>query len=111
MAGIKVTTNIAPLMRKVSSQAFTRGKLALASQIGADSNRFVPRKSNHLRESQVIASDGSFVQWGAAYANRQYHAPLGWHYSTPGTGPHWDEVAKGRYMKSWTKAFVKGCGL
>lgn len=114
MAGIKVMTNIAPLKRKVSQSAFNRGRVLMASQIGADTNRFVPKgppEAGTLRNSQVIAIDGAFVQWGTPYGDRQYYAPAGWQYTTPGTGPHWDELAKQRYLNSWTKAFVKGCGL
>jgi hypothetical protein len=59
----------------------------------------------------VIAIDGSFVQWNEPYASRQFNAPAGWHYTTPGTGPRWTETAKAKYMNSWKKAFVKGADL
>ena len=111
MAGIKVEADIVKLERKISPQAFLKGQRALANQFGADTNRFVPKKRGSLRSSQVIASDGSNVQWVSPYAHRQFMAPNGWHYSTPGTGPRWTDVAKNSYMSKWTNAFKKGAGL
>jgi len=111
VSGIKIETNLVKLDRKVSAQAFQRGRFAMANQVGADSNRFVPRKHGALRSSQVIASDGSSVQWVSPYAHRHFTAPGGWHYSTPGTGPRWTDKAKSAYMGKWTKAFMKGAGM
>lgn len=108
---IKVETNIAKLTRKISPQAFNFGRLTLANQVGMDSNKFIPKKTGALRRSQVIAIDGSFIIWNATYANPQYYASGSWYYSTPGTGPRWDQVAKNRYMGAWKKAFLKGAGL
>lgn len=108
---IKVETNIARLTRKVSAQAFQRGRFAMANQVGMDSNKFIPKKTGALRRSQVIAIDGSFISWNATYAKPQYHTSGGWHYSTPDTGPRWDQVAKNRYMGAWKKAFLKGASL
>ncbi|WP_179394727.1 minor capsid protein [Lacticaseibacillus absianus] len=114
MTGIKVTTNVARLRKKVSPASFRAGQRALASQVGMDSNRFVPKgppQAGHLRSSQVIAADASFVSWMAPYAARQFDAPAGWRYTTPGTGPKWTEVAKAKYTDSWIKALMKGAGL
>lgn len=114
MAGIKVMTNTTRLRHKISPAAFLAGRRALANQVGMDSNRFVPKgppNAGALRNSQVIAMDGSFVSWVMPYAHRQLTAPAGWNYTTPGTGPHWTDSAKQQYMSSWTKAFTKGSGL
>lgn len=114
MAGIKVTTNLARLRHKVGPSAFKAGQRALANQVGMDSNRFVPKgppNAGTLRSAQVIAADGSFVSWNAPYAHRQFTAPAGWNYTTPGTGPRWTELAEAKYMDSWKKVFIKGADL
>jgi hypothetical protein len=110
----KVTTNLVKLHQKISKPAFQRGRMAMANQIGMDSNRFVPKgppDAGRMRQSQLIASDASSISWITPYAHRQFTAPAGWRYTTPGTGPHWTDAAKVRYMGSWTKAFKKGAGL
>lgn len=111
MAGATVRVNFRGMDAKISKSAFTRGRRAMANQMGADMNQFVPRKSGHLRASQTIATDGSFVQWNAVYAHRHFNAPGGWKYTTGGTGPHWDEPAESRFKDSWTNAFVRGAGI
>ena len=108
---VKVQTNLVKIKSKISPQAFNFGRLALANQVGMDSNKFIPKKTGALRRSQVIAVDGSFIIWNATYAGRQYHAPGGWDYTTTGTGPRWDQVAKVRYMGAWKRSFLKGAGL
>lgn len=114
MAGIKVRTNTVRLRHKVSPAAFKNGRRALANQIGMDTNRLIPKgppNAGALRSSQVIAMDGTYIQWMMPYANRQYNAPAGWTYTTAGTGPRWVETAKARYIDSWKNALVKGAGL
>lgn len=103
--------NDAGLRRKISAQAFQRGMVVLANQAAADMNHFVPYKNGHLSGSSNIASDGSQIQWRSPYAHYQWVGGIGWHYTTPGTGPKWDERAKGMYMSKWQHAFVKGAQL
>lgn len=83
---------------------------ALANQILADSNRFVPMKDGDLRTATSIAIDGSEITYHMKYAHYQYANQFK-NYTTPGTGPHWDEKAKGMFMKDWKKAYVGGLGL
>ncbi|WP_125703701.1 minor capsid protein [Lacticaseibacillus daqingensis] len=111
---IKVQTNIIKIHKKLSKSAFQRGRRALANQVGADSNRFVPAgppQKYNMRKKQLIAADSSSVTWLVPYAHRQYYAPAGWTYTTPGTGPKWVEVAKTKYMGKWVNAFKKEAGL
>lgn len=114
MAGITVHVDLSGARRKLSKGALQRGKIALAQQAGADMNQFVPAgppNKGHLRNTQVIAADGKNITWNTPYAHRQFTAPGGWQYTTPGTGPHWDLKAKGQYGAAWVTAFKKGMGL
>lgn len=114
MPHIRVDTNFVKLNYKISQQNFANGQRAMANQVGMDSNRFVPAgppQKGTLRKSQIIAMDGSYVQWMAPYARRQFYAPGGWKYSTPGTGPNWTDKAKSLYIGGWTRAFMKGARL
>ncbi|WP_203624641.1 minor capsid protein [Lacticaseibacillus sp. 866-1] len=109
--GFSVQVNDRGLKRKLSRQGFQRGMVVMANQAAADMNQFVPKKNNHLRSSSVVASDGSRIHFIEPYAHRQWVGGVGWHYTTPGTGPKWDERAKGIYMSKWQHAFVKGAQL
>ena len=108
---LDVQVDSSRLMRKFNPTAFKRGQFALASQASADMNQFVPMKKGYLRKSNVIPRDGSYIEYTMPYSNRMLHGDPGWHYSTPGTGPRWDKVAKARYIEKWERAFVKGAGL
>jgi hypothetical protein len=58
--------------------------------------RYVPFSGNtgrvHLRENVIITPDS--ITFNSPYASRQYYGSQTgkeWHYTTPGTGPYWDE--------------------
>ncbi|MFD1411516.1 minor capsid protein [Lapidilactobacillus gannanensis] len=107
--GVKVDSS--RLMRKLNPVAFKRGRFALATQASADMNQFVPMKEGYLRKSNIIPRDGSYIEYTMPYSSRMFYGDPGWQYTTPGTGPRWDNVAKARYMGNWKRAFVKGAGL
>lgn len=111
MSDARVQIDLRGVDRKISNQAFRRGRIAMASQMAADMNRFVPLKNSYLRKSGIPVADGSLIIWNSVYAHRQFTAPPGWHYTTPGTGPHWDQKAKQAYGKQWTETFARGAGL
>ena len=111
MGDISINVNFDGITRKISDANFLRGQKAMASQIAADVTQFVPKKKNHLRESQVIAKNGEAIIWNSVYASRQFNAPPGWHYSTPGTGPRWNRRARAQYRDSWKQAFMRGAGI
>lgn len=110
MGSIKTKIDLRGVDKRISPQAFQRGRVAMVSQIAMDTNRFVPLKSEHLRNSEVIDPRGEYLEWNAKYAHYQYTAPGGWHYSTPGTGPAWYEKAKSLYLSRWVDVFKKGSG-
>lgn len=108
---IQVDVDLSGIYDKLGPQAVIRGRRILANQAAADMNQFVPAKSHALRMSVSIGIDGSSIHYNTPYAHRHFKAPGDWNYTTPGTGPRWDEKAKGIYMSDWVKAFTKGAGL
>ena len=103
-----VEINLDRVMTRLSDQALQRGRYALASQALADMNQYVPKRESNLRTAVSIGLDGAEIIYNMPYAKAQFYAPGGWDYTTPGTGPRWDEKAKGIHMESWRKAFIKG---
>lgn len=104
---VNITVDLGVAKSKTSSQAQRRGQYALANQTLADMNRFVPMKEAVLRQSATIAIDGSAVYYNTPYANRMFNYYMH-NYTTPGTGPRWDNKAKGIHMDDWKRAYVKG---
>ena len=104
----KVDIDLGGVYSKLSPQAVTSGKRMLAGQAMADMNQYVPAKSHVLRLSVSIGIDGSSIHYNTPYARRHFYAPGDWNYTTPGTGPRWDEKAKGIHMSDWEKAFRNG---
>lgn len=83
---------------------------ALAEQILADSEKFVPMLTDNLRESGRVVQGESgtmYVVWDTVYALYQWYGIRadGSHpvhnYTTAGTGKQWVEVAKGQYGDRW----------
>ena len=111
---VQVNINITGVRRKLSPQAQQQGQRALANQALADMNQFVPADETALRQSATIATDGSAVNYNTPYAKEQFYGRVGKggypvrNYTTPGTGPRWDEKAKSIHMKDWEDAFKKG---
>jgi len=110
-----VKVELEGIRSKLSPQAMLSGRRALANQMLADMHRFVPKKDNNLRMAVSIAPDGSEIIYSMPYAKAQYYGTNGKavfrKYTTPGTGPRWDLQAKGLYMSSWERAYLKGAGL
>lgn len=89
---------------------------ALAEQMLADSERFVPysggssQSAGNLRESGRVEkgeSGNMYLVWDTVYALYQWFGMRrdGTHvvrnYTTPGTGKLWVEEAKGKYKDRW----------
>lgn len=106
----QVDINLGKVYDKLSPQMVTRGRRVLANQAMSDMNQFVPAKSHVLRLTAAIGIDGSSIHYNTPYAAYQYYNRWG-NYTTPGTGPRWDEKAKRIYMSDWEKAFLGGAQL
>mgnify|MGYP001954169296 CR=1 FL=1 len=83
------------------------GQYALVNQVHQDSNNYAPKRSGDMRIQSYVTHDNKQVVWNAHYARRQYYAPGDWKYTTPGTGPKWDQKAKSIHGKQWEKIVKK----
>lgn len=100
---------------------------ALAEQMLADSESFVPhsggssQSAGNLRESGTVVKGESgrfYLVWDTVYALYQWFGVRAdgthkvQHYTTPGTGTQWVEKAKARYSDRWRdiaqKKFTEG---
>lgn len=100
---------------------------ALAEQMLADSEQFVPysggsvQSAGNLRESGHVVQGESgkmYLVWDTVYALFQWFGVRadGTHqvhrYTTPGTGKQWVEMARARFQARWNeivqKAFAEG---
>ena len=106
---VQVNVNLSGAKAKLSSNAVTRGRRALANQALADMNQFVPMDEGILRMTATINIDGSAVNYNTPYASRMFYYHM-YNYTTPGTGPRWDLKAKRIFMSDWIDAFTKGAG-
>jgi hypothetical protein len=110
MPGIKV--DLTGIRKKLSAENFERGQFNMASRMHSTMNEnFVPERDGDLRAMSHVAPDGSTINWVSVYARRHYYAPGNWNYTTPGTGPRWDQKAKSIFMSDWVEAFKKGAGF
>lgn len=109
-------------MRRIMGQASERAAYALAEQMLADSERFVPysagssQSAGNLRESgKVVRGDNGvmYLVYDAVYALYQWYGVRadGTHkvqkYTTPGTGKQWVEAARAQYGDRWQKIAQK----
>ena len=98
-ARIKITKDLTGVTMKVKSMK-ERGQYALANQVHADSNIYAPMLSSDLRNQSNVTADNKQIVWNVPYSRNQYYNQYS-NYTTPGTGPKWDQKAKSIHMKSW----------
>lgn len=108
---IKINVNID--MGKINNR-IEKAQKPMANQFELEADKYVPRKNGTLRQSGRVSNDGKSVIWNTLYAHYQYMGisrlgKTGWTYTTPGTGPKWDERVKGdaNAMKNITNAFKR----
>lgn len=107
--------DLSPITDKLSPANHKRAMFyMLEGQVLADMNNYVPLEEDSLRMSGHV-DDHETLVWDTPYALAQFvgviHGGTVHNYTTPGTGPYWDEVAKGNHMDDWTNAYLKGAGL
>lgn len=90
-------------------------QFAMANQALADMNQYVPRLEGDLQTSGHVASNKEQLIWDTPYASSQYRGgntrATFSNYTTAGTGPYWDKVARANHMEDWKQAWVKGAGF
>lgn len=106
---VKVSINLSAARQKLSTKALQAGQRALANQAAADMNQFVPKDEGHLRLAMSIDTDGSAINYHMPYAAELFYMHK-YNYTTPGTGPRWDNKAKGFFISSWIESFSRGAG-
>ena len=104
---VLVNVDLSRAKMKMSQGNVQRGRYALANQTLADMNRFVPMDEGILRQTASIDIDGTAINYNTPYAAKLFYLPM-YNYTTPGTGPRWDNKAKSIYMADWKNAFMKG---
>lgn len=104
---MRIDINLDGAKRKMSQQSVKQGQYALANQSLADMNQFVPADDFILRNTATIDIDGGGINYNTPYARRMFYMMM-YNYTTPGTGPRWDNKASAIHMKDWINAFIKG---
>ena len=116
--GINVTADFTNFDKKFSDQNLVRARLAFANDAHQAMEPTVPKKVGDLRSYSFVNSDGSAVVYTQPYARVQFLGlidgkyPIA-KYTTPGTGPRWDQkfVADSQKLSKAKQAFVNGGGF
>jgi hypothetical protein len=101
---IKVDINTAQIMKKRGLGGDHRAQKYLASEVKRLCDPYVPMQQGTLKNTAVVASDGSSVTYVQPYAHYQYYGeamagrapkqytgkPLDYH-GAPMRGPNWDK--------------------
>lgn len=98
---VNVRANLSGVTKK-TKQMVKLGQYALANQIHADSNLYAPMKSTDLRNQSNVSADNKQIIWNTPYARRLYYNQYV-NYTTPGTGPKWDQKAKSIHQRDWLR--------
>lgn len=101
MARINVKTQLDGVKVRLNDMT-KKGQFALVNQVHADSNIYAPKLSSDLRVQSQVSSDNKSITWNTPYARRQYHN-IGAKFTTPGTGPKWDQKALSIHKKTWER--------
>lgn len=115
MVNATINVEFSGVYSKLSPQQRQKGQYAMANQMVADMQPFIPFDHGDLSSSNSIATDGSAIFYNMKYAKAQFYGgtnkAIFKKYKTPGTGKRWDEKAKGLYMNNWRKAYTAGWGV
>lgn len=90
-AGITVTTDMGGVTKKIDSIVGNRKVQTFAAQAAAGlMEKRVPLDKGALRTFvRVLPLQ---VDYTVPYAKHVFYGETWWHWTTPGTGPHWDEM-------------------
>lgn len=106
-ASVNVKIDLSRIEKKFSASQVEKIQYELANKVKKDSEMFVPKRTGHLRGNSYLVSGGKTIRYVISYATYQYHKKYS-NYTTAGTGPRWDMVAKGKYLSSWRNLVQKG---
>src|SRR5690625_259075 len=105
----RISADSRGVRQKLSKRAHQKAQYVMANQALADMNPFVPMREGILRMTGHVKGLGDFVVWNTPYARVQFYTQFE-NYTTPGTGPRWDNKTKAMYMSDWVKAYMRGAG-
>lgn len=108
---VNVDTDFSDIYSSISGQNALRGRYDMGNQMISDMNRFVPRKSGDLRQHVMLTDNAEQIHYTQIYARRHFYAPGNWNYTTPGTGPRWDQKAQAMYSENWANIYARGARL
>ena len=114
---VKVDVDLAGATRKVSPASVARGRVAKASQMMMDMDRYIPLRSGGgaLRASASMGGSGKTISYNTVYARAQFYGTNGIvtfsKYTTPGTGKDWLKPAKEANLESWKQKALKEMGF
>jgi len=98
---VNVRSNLTGVRRR-ANELVGLGQYALANQVHADSNLYAPMKSTDLRNQSNVSADNKQIIYNTPYARRLYYNQFV-NYTTPGTGPKWDQKAKSIHKNDWIR--------
>ena len=105
---VKVDVDVKQIPPKIH-KGVSKAQFVLANQVHADMNQYVPMLTGDLRNQSTVAVDGKAIYYNVPYARAQFYGYVGKgrypvrRYTTPGTGPRWDEKAKAIHIRSWER--------
>lgn len=112
---VKVDVDLSGATRKVSPASVARGRVAMASQMMMDMDRYIPMRGGALRASGSMGGSGETINYNTVYARAHFYGTNGIvtfrKYTTPGTGKDWLTPAKEANLESWKQKALKGMGL
>ncbi|RMI79784.1 minor capsid protein [Streptococcus iniae] len=110
-----VHVDLSGATKKVSPASVTRGRIAMASQMMMDMDRYIPMRGGALRASASMSSQGEAIHYNTVYARAHYYGTNGIvtfrRYTTPGTGKNWLRRARSAHIEDWKQKALKGMGL
>lgn len=112
MADVKITVDLGGFDKKINHANFKRGQYAMANQMLADIDPFVPYDEGTLAGTGMVESDGEQLSWDTPYARRWFYNSANFQKTShPRATNRWDLAASGLHMDDWKQAFIRGAGL
>ena len=109
--GTNIDVDFTDIYSSLNGANSSKARYAMGNQMIQDMNRYVPKESGDLRQQVMLTGDNDTIVYNSVYARRHFYAPGGWNYTTPGTGPRWDEKGRANHIEDWKNVYVKGAGL
>lgn len=113
--GVNTNINISNIKEKLSEHNIKTARFALANQMLADMDNYVPFEEGSLSTSGHVRNDGTQLEWDTPYAKAQFYGFIDGspvvnytRSSHPYASKRWDEKAEGIHGKSWENVLLKG---